>query len=33
VTRLVNRLVTAAMGPLLRGVKGGDCHVFVVRRS
>ena len=33
VTRLPNRLLTRLIGPLLRGLKGGDCHIFVLRRS
>lgn len=33
VTRLPNRLLTRLVGPLLRGLKGGDCHIFVLRRS
>lgn len=31
-SRLLYRGVTALLAPLLRGVKGGDCHVFVLRR-
>jgi 2-polyprenyl-3-methyl-5-hydroxy-6-metoxy-1,4-benzoquinol methylase len=33
VTRPGNQLLTRLLGPLLRGLKGGDCHIFVLRRA
>ena len=33
VTRPANRLLTRLVGPFLRGLKGGDCHIFVLRRG
>ncbi len=33
VTKWANRVVTRLLSPLLRGLKGGDCHVFVLRRD
>jgi 2-polyprenyl-3-methyl-5-hydroxy-6-metoxy-1,4-benzoquinol methylase len=33
VTRPLNRLLTLLVGPLLRGLKGGDCHIFVLTPS
>jgi 2-polyprenyl-3-methyl-5-hydroxy-6-metoxy-1,4-benzoquinol methylase len=33
VTRSLNRLLTRLMEPLLRGLKGGDCHIFVMRKQ
>jgi 2-polyprenyl-3-methyl-5-hydroxy-6-metoxy-1,4-benzoquinol methylase len=33
VTKLANRLVSRLVDPLLRGLKGGDCHIFVLRRG
>ncbi|WP_224364791.1 class I SAM-dependent methyltransferase [Hyalangium versicolor] len=32
-TRPLNRLITRLVGPLLRGLKGGDCHIFVLRKQ
>lgn len=33
VTRLANRVLSRLVEPLLRGLKGGDCHIFVLRRG
>jgi 2-polyprenyl-3-methyl-5-hydroxy-6-metoxy-1,4-benzoquinol methylase len=33
VTRLANRFLSRLLDPLLRGLKGGDCHIFVLRRG
>jgi 2-polyprenyl-3-methyl-5-hydroxy-6-metoxy-1,4-benzoquinol methylase len=33
VTRPLNKIITRLMAPLLRGLKGGDCHIFVLRRQ
>lgn len=33
ITRPLYRLINRALTPLLRGTKGGDCHVFVLRRG
>jgi SAM-dependent methyltransferase len=33
VTRPLNRFITRLVAPLLRGLKGGDCHIFVLRRQ
>jgi len=33
VTRPLNRFVTRLVAPLLRGLKGGDCHIFVLRKG
>jgi 2-polyprenyl-3-methyl-5-hydroxy-6-metoxy-1,4-benzoquinol methylase len=33
VTRPLNRFITRLLAPLLRGLKGGDCHIFVLRRQ
>ncbi|WP_309891348.1 class I SAM-dependent methyltransferase [Archangium sp.] len=33
VTRLANRVLSRLVDPLLRGLKGGDCHIFVLRRG
>lgn len=32
VTKGIFRLISRAVAPLLRGVTGGDCHIFVLRR-
>jgi len=32
VTRPAYRLITRLVGPLLRGLKGGDCHIYALRR-
>ena len=33
VTHPVLRLISQSLGPVLRGVTGGDCHIFVLRRG
>ncbi|MDY7227005.1 class I SAM-dependent methyltransferase [Hyalangium rubrum] len=33
VTKLANRILSRAVAPLLRGLKGGDCHIFVMRKQ
>jgi 2-polyprenyl-3-methyl-5-hydroxy-6-metoxy-1,4-benzoquinol methylase len=33
VTRPLNRFITRLVAPLLRGLKGGDCHIFVLRKQ
>jgi 2-polyprenyl-3-methyl-5-hydroxy-6-metoxy-1,4-benzoquinol methylase len=33
VTHPLYRLVVKSLAPVLRGVTGGDCHIFVLRRS
>jgi len=33
VTRPLNRFLTRLVAPLLRGLKGGDCHIFVLRKQ
>lgn len=33
VTRPAYRLITRLVGPLLRGLKGGDCHIYALRKG